>query len=339
MITSERDWLVREQPHSVPLDPTATSNAREALRAHIATERRARPRPRRRRLAAAVVPIAAAAAVLVAVLVIGAPSSHVPQPQGAASPTASVAAPAHAPAHAHAQQSVLVRVADHVRAQAQPAGNATLVMRSTSYPGKPAITVADLYTDSGQYFFAQTRDALGAQISAGHNLADGLFGREVAIATDAATGDVTADAERMASAAAPSHPIPRRITVTPAMRKAAEEKGGTATSTGLFDNWLWGNSQDALIAGSGDPQVRSGVLRLLATLTDVTVTQTTTDGQPTLTLTAGYPAMPQGYQEQLIIGADTGIPVKFLGGNPAKPSVTVTYDVTRVSTGDLEAGH
>jgi hypothetical protein len=31
--------------------------------------------------------------------------------------------------------------------------------------------------------------------------------------------------------------------------------------------------------------------------------------------------------------------VKFLGGDPAKPTVTVTYEVTRVSTGDLEAGH
>ena len=320
-------------------DPAATSNAKEALHAHIAAERRRRPG--RHRLVAAVVPIAAAAAVLVAVLVIGAPPSHVARHGGAASPTASVPAHGHTRTRAGArgQQSALVRVADRVRAQAQPSGNATLVMRSTSYPGKPTITVADLYTDAGQYFFAQTRDGLGAQISAGHNLADGLFGREVAIATDAATGDVTADAERMASAAAPSHPIPRKITVTPAMRKAAEEKGGTATSTGLFDNWLWGNSQDALIAGAGNPQVRSGVLRLLATLSDVTVTQTTTDRQPTLTLTAGYPAMPQGYEEQLIIGSDTGIPVKFLGGSPAKPDVTVTYDVTRVSTGDLEAGH
>jgi hypothetical protein len=242
----------------------------------------------------------------------------------------------HAGARAGAPQSALVRVADHVRAQAQPSGDATLVMRSTSYPGKPTITVADLYTDSGQYFFAQARDGLGAQISAGHNLADGLFGREVAIATDAATGDVAADAERMASAAAPSHPIPRHVTVTPAMRAAAKAKGGTASATGLFDNWLWGNSQDALIAGSGNPQVRSGVLRMLATLPDVTVAQTTTDGEPTLTLTAGYPAMPQGYEEQLVIGADNGIPVKFVGGNPANPEVTVTYAVSRVDTTDMK---
>ncbi len=334
MITSERDWLVREQPQTVPLDQTVTSNAKEALHAHIADERHRHPR--RRRLVAAVVPVAAAAAVLAAVLVIGAAPSRVSH--GTAQPTASVPLPAPARGHAHAQahESVLVRVADHVRAQAQPAGNATLVIRSTSYPGKPAISVADLYTDAGQYFFAHSRDGLGAEISAGHNLADGLFGREVAIATDAATGNVTADAERMASAANPSHTIPRTTVVTPEMRKAAQEKGGTASSTGLFDNWLWGNSQDALIAGAGNPQVRSGVLRLLATLHDVTVTQTTTDGQPTLSLTATAPAMPDGYQEQLIIGADTGIPVKFLGGDPAKPAVTVTYGVTRVSTDSLK---
>ncbi len=341
MITSERDWLVREQPHPMPLDPGATHAARDALRDHIVAERRRRRRTRR--VAAAVVPVAAAAAVLIAVVVIGASPARVVHSSGTGSAPAA-ASGSHAPtastAVAHRPQpSRLERVADHVRALGQPTGNATLVMRRTSYPGKPTITVADLYTDSGKYFFSHDRDALGAEISADHNLADGLFAREVAIATAAATGDVSADAERMASAANPSHPIPRSTTVTPAMRKAAEEKGGVATPTDLFDNWLWGNSQDALIAGAGNPQVRSGVLRLLATLHDVTVTQTTTDGQPTLTLTAGYPAMPQGYQEQLIIGADTGIPVKFLGGDPAKPAVTVTYDVTRVSTGDLTAGH
>jgi len=124
--------------------------------------------------------------------------------------------------------------------------------------------------------------------------------------------------------------------VTAEMRKAAQIKGGVAGATGLFDNWVWGNSQDALIAGAGNPQVRAGVLRILSTLPDVAVTRTATDGRPTLTLTATAPAMPSGYQEQLIIDADTGTPVEFLGGAPGNPAVTVTYDVTRVSTSDLK---
>src|ERR1700759_95802 len=112
MITSERDWLVREQPQTVPLDRMVTSNAREALHAHIAAERHSRPRhSRRSRILAAVVPMAAAAAVLAAVLIIGARPSAVHRQQGGAAPTASVPTPAHGRAHAHAgagaQQSVL----------------------------------------------------------------------------------------------------------------------------------------------------------------------------------------------------------------------------------------
>lgn len=44
-----------------------------------------------------------------------------------------------------------------------------------------------------------------------------------------------------------------------------------------------------------------------------------------------------GYHEQMIINADTGVPVGFIGGDPTHPEVTVTYGVTRVSTGDLRA--
>ena len=46
------------------------------------------------------------------------------------------------------------------------------------------------------------------------------------------------------------------------------------------------------------------------------VTSATTGGQPTLTLRAGAPAMPGSYQEALVIGAKTGIPVTFTGGVP-----------------------
>jgi hypothetical protein len=69
------------------------------------------------------------------------------------------------------------------------------------------------------------------------------------------------------------------------------------------------------------------------------VTSTTTDGQPTLTLRAGAPAMPGSYQETLVIGAQTGIPVTFTGGVPGHaPGVAVTYQVTRVTLTDIAAG-
>jgi hypothetical protein len=49
--------------------------------------------------------------------------------------------------------------------------------------------------------------------------------------------------------------------------------------------------------------------------------------------------MPGNYQETLVIGAKTGVPVTFTGGVPGQaPGVTVTYQVTRVSLADIAAG-
>jgi hypothetical protein len=111
------------------------------------------------------------------------------------------------------------------------------------------------------------------------------------------------------------------------------------TAVGITDNYLWENSLDALTAGAGNPQVRVGVLRLLSTLPEVTVTNTTTDGQPTLTLAAGSPAFPDNYQEALTINARTGVPVAFAGGTPGqKPNVTIAYQVFRVTLAAIAAG-
>ena len=80
-------------------------------------------------------------------------------------------------------------------------------------------------------------------------------------------------------------------------------------------------------------------MRLLSTLLEVTVTNTTTDGQPALTLTAGRPAFPGNYHEALTINASTGVPVAFAGGTPGqKPDVTITYQVYRVTLAAIAAG-
>ena len=102
----------------------------------------------------------------------------------------------------------------------------------------------------------------------------------------------------------------------------------------LYANWVWGNAQDALIAGSGDPQVRAGVLRILATLPDVTVTNGTSGGDPTLVLTAGETELGIGYTEQLTINADTGVPIKFAGGPTGGQATSVRYKVSRVTLAD-----
>jgi hypothetical protein len=250
------------------------------------------------------------------------------QPTGARPGTTQLRSSAPASA---AKPGTLMRLASYILAGGKPSGDATLVIRNQSYPSQPAISGADLYADNGEYFFAHSASGLPEQVKSDHNLGDGLFAREVAAAVYAGHGDLATARERMAEAADPGHAPAPPWTV---------KKGPAAGSTvSPEDNYIWTNSQDALIAGSGNPQVRAGVLRILSTLPEVTVTSTTTGGQPTLTLRAGAPAMPGDYQETLVIGAKTGIPVTFTGGVPGHtPDVTVTYQVTRVTLAAIAAG-
>lgn len=70
----------------------------------------------------------------------------------------------------------------------------------------------------------------------------------------------------------------------------------------------------AIFAGAGDRAVRAGVLRILATLPGVTVTQGASAGQPTLVLTGGADEVGPGHQEQLTVNTQTGAPISFVGG-------------------------
>jgi hypothetical protein len=80
--------------------------------------------------------------------------------------------------------------------------------------------------------------------------------------------------------------------------------------------------------------VRAGVLRLLSTIDVVSVEHTITDGRPTLDIRSHV--FPDGYEERLIIDADTGMPIRFIGGDPGQaPGVVVDYQVTRVTTADI----
>jgi Sigma-70 region 2 len=95
----------------------------------------------------------------------------------------------------------LVRLADYLQANIpQPAGDATLVLRTTTYPGSAPITVADLYGDNGKYFFAHTRSGLPAQVAADHDQGNGIAARELAAARYATHGDLAVARQRMADA-------------------------------------------------------------------------------------------------------------------------------------------
>jgi hypothetical protein len=250
--------------------------------------------------------------------------------------------PANTGEPASPAQSPLLKLVAYLAAEPRPAGDATLVERETGAPGHASINVWDLYADDGRYFFSQTEAGLPAQVKENDNQGDGIFGREVAAAAHAVTGDLDTAALKMAWASNTT-PVPAWLS---AQVKNMSE-GGLQ-----IDNYVWEGCEDALIVGSGNPQVRAGVLRLVSALPGIAVTHGTADGQPTLTLTAGAaelgfmnteqanpkaaPGSP--YQEAITINADTGIPLKFVGGTAGQVDAAVTYVVTRVNLTDIATG-
>jgi hypothetical protein len=310
-----------------PPRPEAFEQARTVLRAAMVSDRSAEPAPawpprRWRRRAVAIhgriAGLGTGIAVAVAVALIATSAG-----QPAATPGRP---PASRPAAAYLASAPLIRLADYIKAHTgRPAGNATLIIRTEpNAEGQPA-TGFDLYTDSGAYYWAPAESGLPAQIATHHDIGDGMFRREVAAALYAVNGNLAIARQRMIDA-------------------PFDHTGGVCSArcdptAGITDNYLWANSLDALTVGAGNPQVRVGVLRLLSTLPEVTVTNTTTSGRPTLTLTAGSPAFPGTYHEALTINASTGVPVAFAGGTPRqKPDVTITYQVFRVTLAAIAAG-
>jgi hypothetical protein len=347
MTLSEME-LVRQLGEVAPLPGEAYDQARALLQAAIAVDsaaalpEHARRTRRRRRvvLVRSGLTAGVAATAAAAVLIAGAPK---PAPKAPATPrpvASSVVPAALGPAALKPIASPLMRLADSVSAMAAPTGNATLVARTTALGGGKSVTVYDLYGDDGRYFFSQTESGLPQQVSGGHDQAGGLFAREVAAAKLAATGDLQTAGEDMAAAPDPGKFVPPIKTQTLSAADASKEPGvyhaGEVIGT-AYDNYLWENSQDALIAGAGDPQVRAGVLRLITTLPDVTVTSGTSADQPTLVLNAGTDEA--GDIEQIVINAITGIPISAGNGAPGQAVTTkVTYQVSRVTTSDIAAG-
>jgi hypothetical protein len=308
-----------------------------------AIEHRARQARRRDRIARGGIGIGAVA--VAAVAAVGVASAVPSAPAGTA--RASGTHPAKSGASTSSTgtagtQPPLVKLAAYLAAEPRPAGDATLVERETGTPGHASINVWDLYADDGRYFFSQTEAGLPAQVRENNNQGGGQFGREVAAAIYAVTGDLDTAALKMAWAP-DTTPVPAWL--------SAQVKDMSAGGLQI-DNYVWENCEDALVAGSGNPQVRAGVLRLVSALPGITVTHGTVHGQPTLTLTAGAaelgrtgidetdPKVETGpaYQEAITVNAATGIPLEIASGPAGKVTGTVTYVVTRVNLTDIAAG-
>jgi len=234
-----------------------------------------------------------------------------------------------------AESAPLVQLVGYLTTAEAPAGDATLVLRDQVGKNGSRIDVWDLHADNGDYYFAKTRSALPAQVRGKHLQQDGEARKKVVAAAEyAAKGDLDKARTQMALAhlAAGATETPALLapgakpSTTPGVRKEKD-------NVNITDNWVWNSAMDALRYRAGSPTVRAGVLRLLGQMPEVTVTKTSLDGKPVLTLAAG--ALATGARtETLTVNAETGLPLKFVvdGG------VRIDYTVTRVSIADVAKG-
>jgi hypothetical protein len=354
--------LVRQLKEAAPLPPGTYEQARTMLRTAMAgsgsapdmapvapLRRDAIPRRRNRHgrlgkagIGAGIGATAAAAIAIALVVTPGSPASRPAAPAGAVPPGPAV-------------PSKLISLAALIKASggALP-GNASLVIRTQTIGSRTPEVTYNLYTDRGDLYVTDTRQALPAAIAHHGNLADGSGPREVAAARDAVTGDLTAARKQMVDATT----NPFGLGLSPAAQKAVWDKAVAANreiykEKGIplpkrpagqarqdeINNYLWNNSVDALTEGAGNPQVRAGVLRLLSTIPAVTVANSVTGGQPTLILTAGSALFGGGSPQVLTIDAKTGMPLRsVMAARGNELSSVTTYQVSRVTLADIEGG-
>jgi len=278
--------------------------------------------------------------------------------------TATGTTASHAPAansKALAVNSKLVSLAAFVKASSSNLpGNTSLVIQTQTLNGIPPEVTYNLYTDSGAYYGANNKKNLTAAVDRHENLAGSwLDARQVVRAARyAATGDLTSARERMLNAT--PEQFQRLLRDSPAARKKLWEKE-MAKARAIFrakgvkklpavpsvetlqndiNYEIWYNSVNALTYGAGNPQVREGVLRLLSTIPEVTVANSTTGGQPTLTLTAAPALMGGGNPAQVVtISARTGMPISLVDGTPGQKLYSSdTFKVSRVTLAGVRAG-
>jgi hypothetical protein len=355
----ELEWLAQERPQPLPLDAATTARFRSEL-----LERRdggARPSvsPRAglrrwvwRGLAGGATLAGSAAAVLAVIGVGGQNAAGVLAARIPAIKTYQVIASASAQRLTH----LSVKLAD----DPVPTGNATLVLRRQVYPNSPEIDGADLYADNGDYYYSPTPAGLPAVIQQNETVNIGSSDseqRDIAVANAALTEPIDQARQQMSVANLDPDVKPKEITpgVSPgaadtkamaAVRQKLEQIQKRDQQDNLHsmisqdDGMIWDNGMDALLSGAGNPQVRAGVLKLYATIPQISTSTGTLNGQQTLDVTASLLSSNSGlYQEQLVLNADTGVPLEMIGGNQGQtPDVTVYYTVTRTTLDAIESG-
>jgi hypothetical protein len=335
--------------------PRAFEEARAMLRSAMAIEeemRETKTPPRRRgrwgaRGTAGLGAVALGAAAAAVALVV----TSTPAPGHNATATGTPTATATTPT---AMNPLLAQLAADIKVQqVRLPGNATMEIRNQSPTSdKLGDNGVDLYTDSGTYYWALSKSMLPQVIAEGQDVGQGQFKRDITAALYAVNGDIGTARQRMSIAnlipGAPQNTAQANQDMIAKLKAIDKQRGipytppkplTPAQKQEQTDNLIWMNATDALTAAPGNPQVRAGVLRLMATMPKVEVTQTTTAGQPTLTLADSWPLLADpGLVESLVINASTGFPIAMFNRDPGQPLNVTYYHTSRVTLANVEAG-
>ncbi|MEU1589656.1 hypothetical protein [Micromonospora sp. NPDC005710] len=289
--------------------------------------------------------VAAAAAVVAVVLN---QSGTVATEAGNAS---SAATSGSATVDGSAERAPLMTLAGSIKTVTPSVGDAWLVKATQVHGTKTMQVVYTLYTDGHAIYTGNSvKDIKRAIVRHQDQMTEGGYAPLLKAAVAAADSSPADGRTQMLKAA--KDPL---VGLDPAAQKAVwdkqqanaqviiEQKGGNAKPKPYspqavqrhFDNALWTYSTQALSAGDGNTQVRAGVLRLLSTIAAVSVTNSTTEGKATLTITAGPEAFGGEGSEVLTIDATTGMLVKDVSTVPGLPRAFTTYESSRVTKADL----
>ncbi|MET8233644.1 hypothetical protein ABZS77_23530 [Micromonospora sp. NPDC005298] len=250
-----------------------------------------------------------------------------------------------------AERAPLMALAGSIRTVTPVAGDAWLVKATQVHGTRTMQVVYTVYTDSHAIYTGNSvKDVKRAIVRHQDQMTDGGYAPLLTAAVAAADSSPADGRTQMLKAA--KDPL---VGLDPAAQKAVwdkqqadvqviiKQKGGDAEPKPYspqaverhFDNALWTYSTQALSAGHGNTEVRAGVLRLLSTISAVSVTNSTTHGKATLTITAGPEVFGGQGSEVLTIDAATGMLVKDVSTVPGLPKASTTYESSRVTKADL----
>ena len=300
---------------------------------------------------------AVAAAVAIALVATSTPQPAAPG--SAAQAGSSTGASTGSAAQAPTATSPLMTLAAHIQASdtSPLPGNASLVIEDKKdSAGKTVEVVYALYTDSGILYTGDDKQTLMSSIAQPMNPANNETYRWAVSARNAASGDLATARLRMINTfpncfglgLSPTAQKKIRANCWAAGAALRREKMGNKAPTkqptakevqSEIDNTLWVACDNALSWAGGDPRIREGVLRLLSTLPEVTVANSTTAGEPTLTITGGPGLFGDGsYHEVDTVDARTGMPVSSMESGGGMAPSTQFFQFSRVTLADVKAG-